>query len=179
MAKTAIGSCKKVQASVQSAFGCGYEGKIPESRVLEIVKEYLNAGIRNISLADTAGHANPVKVEVMFETILALDPSVELACHFHDTYGLGLANCYSAFRTGVKYFESSFAGMGGCPFTAIASGNVCTEDLVHMFNNAGIRNDIEIEKIIEVSKDAERFFDRELPGVIHRTGIIKRNGTVL
>lgn len=179
MAKIAIGSKKKVQASVQSAFGCGYEGKIPESRVVEIVKEYLNAGIRNISLADTAGQANPVQVEVLFETVLALDPAVELACHFHNTYALGLANCYAAFRTGVKYFESSFAGMGGCPFTAIASGNVCTEDLVHMFSNIGIRNDIEIEKIIEVTKNAEKFFNRELPGVIHRTGIIKRTETIL
>jgi hydroxymethylglutaryl-CoA lyase len=164
MSKDVIESGKKIQVSVQSAFGCGYEGKIPEPRVLDIVKMYIDAGIMNISLADTAGHANPEQVERLFGSILSINPDVQLACHFHDTYGLGIVNCYTAWKTGVTFFESSFAGLGGCPFTAVASGNVCTEDLVHMFNTMDLRSDIKLDKIIDVSADAEEFFKRELPG---------------
>ena len=111
-------------------------------------------------------------VEKMFGEIFKLDPTVNSACHFHDTYGMGLANCYAALKSGVKYFESSFAGLGGCPFTAIASGNVCTEDLVHMFHRMSMRNDIDVKKIAEVSADAVKFFNRELPGVVYKTGEI-------
>ncbi len=172
MAKGVTASGKNVQASVQSAFGCGYEGMVPEDKVLGIVSKYLDAGIKNISLADTAGHANPFMVEKLFGEIFKLDSSVNAACHFHDTYAMGLANCYAALKAGVKYFESSFAGLGGCPFTAIASGNVCTEDLVHMFHRMGLRKDIDVNKVSEVSSDACKFFDRMLPGVIYRTGEI-------
>ncbi len=172
MAKGVMASGKNVQASVQSAFGCGYEGKVPEARVLGIVSKYLEAGIKNISLADTAGHANPSMVEKLFSEIFKMDSAVNAACHFHDTYAMGLANCYAALKTGVKLFESSFAGLGGCPFTAIASGNVCTEDLVHMFHRMGMRNDIDVSKISKVSADAVKFFNRELPGIIYKTGEI-------
>lgn len=172
MAKGVMASGKNVQASVQSAFGCGYEGKVPEERVLGIISKYLEAGITNISLADTAGHANPALVEKMFGEIFKLNSTVKAACHFHDTYAMGLANCYAAYKAGVKYFESSFAGLGGCPFTAIASGNVCTEDLVHMFHRMGIREDIEVNKISVVSSDAVKFFNRDLPGVVYKTGEI-------
>jgi hydroxymethylglutaryl-CoA lyase len=173
MAKGIIADGKNVQASVQSAFGCGFEGRIPEEHVLEIVSNYLDAGIRNISLADTAGHANPYMVEKMFNSILLMDSSVNCSCHFHDTYGMGLANCYAAMKSGVKIFESSFAGLGGCPFTAVASGNVCTEDLVHMFHRMGMRKDVDTSAITAVSIEACEYFNRELPGVVYKTGEIK------
>jgi hydroxymethylglutaryl-CoA lyase len=164
MAKNSIESGKKVQVSVQSAFGCGFEGKIPEEKVLNIISKYIESGIKNISLADTAGHAYPEQVESMIIAINKLNASVNITCHFHDTYGLGIANCLTAYNNGITSFESAFAGLGGCPFTAKASGNVCTEDLVNMFIKMNLREDINIEKIIDVSKDAESFFQRELPG---------------
>ncbi len=173
MAKGIMADGKNVQASVQSSFGCGFEGRIPEQRVLEIVSNYLDAGIRNISLADTAGHANPYMVEKMFNSIYLMDSSVNCSCHFHDTYGMALANCYAAMKSGVKIFESSFAGLGGCPFTAVASGNVCTEDLVHMFHRMGMRKDVDISSITAVTNEACVFFKRELPGVVYKTGEIK------
>jgi len=172
MAKMTIESKKKVQVSVQSAFGCGYEGKVPEDRVLEIISKFFDAGIRLISLADTAGHANPQQVEDLFSKIFKLDSNIECVCHLHNTYGLGLANAYAAYKVGVKYFESSFAGLGGCPFTAIAAGNVCTEDLVHMFQRMNLRKNIDIDKLIQISKETSEFFKRELPGVIYKTGMI-------
>jgi hydroxymethylglutaryl-CoA lyase len=117
MAKKALAEGKRVQASVQSAFGCGFEGPIAREKVLDIVKAYLDAGIRTVSLADTAGHAQPMQVEELYSSIRRLDATVEMACHFHNTYGLGLANCYAALKSGVTYFESAFGGLGGCPFT--------------------------------------------------------------
>ncbi len=172
IAKMAMESGKKVQVSVQSAFGCGYEGPVDEEKVITIVKKYLEAGIRNISLADTAGHATPIQVERLFSKISELEKDVELACHFHNTYGLGLANCYSAWKVGVKYFESSFGGLGGCPFTKVPAGNVSTEDLVHSFQRMGVRKDINLEKLIEIAKDVSSFFGRELPGYIIKSGSI-------
>jgi len=175
MAKGALNQGKRVQVSVQSAFGCGFEGAVPREKVLAIVRSYLEAGLRNISLADTAGHALPDQVERMFEAILKLDPFVECTCHFHNTYGMGLANCVAALRTGVTYFESSFAGLGGCPFTKVAAGNVCTEDFVHFLQRGGQRPDISLEKLIETARDVARFFGREMPGLVYKTGPMLSN----
>ncbi len=172
MAKRAMAAEKKVQASVQSAFGCGFEGPIESEKVLNIVKCYLNAGIRSISLADTAGHAHPQQVEDLYGAIRELDPDVSLACHFHNTYGLGLANCYAALKSGVTYFESSFGGLGGCPFTKNPAGNVSTEDLVHSLQRMSIREDIKLDALIDVARQVSAFFQRELPGLILKSGSI-------
>ncbi len=172
IAKNAGGAGKRVQVSVQSAFGCGYEGHVPQERVLKIVERFLDAGLRTISLADTAGHATPDRVESMFGAIMEFGEGVECACHFHNTYGLGLANCYAAMKAGVKYFESSIAGLGGCPFTKIAGGNVCTEDLVHAWHHMGVRRDLSLEALIGIARDVAAYFNREMPGTIYRTGPI-------
>lgn len=172
MAKSAIASGKRVQVSVQSAFGCGYEGKIPQERVLNIIEKYLDSGITNISLADTSGHAYPEQVDDMINKVNSLAVDLNLAVHFHDTYGLGIVNCLVAYKNGVKIFESAFAGLGGCPFTAKASGNVCTEDLINMFQRQGIRTDVKLEKIIDLSKKAENYFQREMPGKVYKMGLL-------
>jgi hydroxymethylglutaryl-CoA lyase len=172
MAKKAMQSGKKVQASVQSAFGCGFEGPIAREKVLAIVKTYLEAGIRNVSLADTAGHAQPRQVEDLYAAIREMDPSVEMACHFHNTYGLGLANCFAALQSGVSYFESAFGGLGGCPFTKLPAGNVSTEDLVHSFQRMGLRKDIRLDILLDVARRVGTYFKRELPGFILKSGSI-------
>jgi hydroxymethylglutaryl-CoA lyase len=177
MGKTAMASGKKVQVSVQSAFGCGFEGPVDPARVIAIVKAYLDAGFRNISLADTAGHAQPRQVEDLYGSIRSLEPTVVLACHFHNTYGLGLANCYAALNSGVTYFETAFGGLGGCPFTKLPAGNVSTEDLVHSFQRMGIRKDIKLDVLLDVARQVGRYFDRELPGFILKSGsIVDFNG---
>jgi hydroxymethylglutaryl-CoA lyase len=172
MARQALSARKKVQASVQSAFGCGFDGPIAKDKVLDIVKAYLDGGIRNISLADTAGHAQPAQVEDLFNAISRLDPDVEMACHFHNTYGLGLANCYAALNSGVKYFESAFGGLGGCPFTKLPAGNVSTEDLVHTLQRMGLRKDVKLDVLLDVARQVSAFFNRELPGFILKSGSI-------
>ena len=171
MAKQAAAAGRKVQVSVQSAFGCGFEGPVPQERVLKIVEQYLNAGCRSISLADTAGHGMPAQVEQLFGAILKLAPDAECTCHFHNTYGLGMANCQAALDVGVKCFESSVGGLGGCPFTKVAGGNVCTEDLVHYLHRLGQRNDVSKEKLVELARDMSRYFGRELPGMVYKIGM--------
>jgi len=172
MGRQAVAAGRSVQVSVQSAFGCGYEGQVPRDRVVGIVARFLDAGLATVSLADTAGHANPAQVQELFGALRALGGGISMACHFHDTFGLGLANVYAAWAAGVTSFESAFGGLGGCPFTAVAAGNVCTEDLVHLFHRMHQRRDVSIEPIIGVAKDAALFFNRALPGRIHVTGPI-------
>lgn len=178
MAKTALAAGRRVQVSVQSAFGCGYEGPVPRERVLAIARTFVEAGLRNLSLADTAGHGEPGQVEELFRAVLALAPDVECACHFHDTYGLALANCYAARRAGVVWFEASVAGLGGCPFTAIAGGNTCTEDLLHSLQRGGLRRDVDLHAVLQVARDVARHFGREMPGKVYRTGPITEPATV-
>ncbi|MGE5814153.1 MAG: hydroxymethylglutaryl-CoA lyase [Acidobacteriota bacterium] len=159
-----------VQLSVQSAFGCGYEGHVPGSRVLQILERFVNEGFLRLSLADTAGHATPLQVRRLFGAIRRAAPDATCACHFHDTYGLAVANAYAAMETGVRAFEMAFGGLGGCPFAALAGGNLCTEDFVHLLQREGLRHDVDLEALIEVANQAEGFFARPLPGVVHRTG---------
>lgn len=168
MAKLAMESSLAVQVSVQSAFGCGFEGKIPYERVYSIIDKYLNAGIKQISLADTAGHAYPEQVTEMFSQIKKMDPDVVLTCHFHNTYGLGMANIYAAIQAGVTNFETAFGGMGGCPFTKVAAGNVSTEDFVYYLQKQNLRDDININLLIETANMASEFFKRPLSGYVYK-----------
>jgi hydroxymethylglutaryl-CoA lyase len=174
-AHQAVAAGKKVQVSVQSAFGCGFEGPIAEERVLEMVGAYLEAGLRNISLADTAGHAYPVQVERLFAAVFDLDPNIECTCHFHNTYGLGMANIIAGLRAGVTSFETSFAGLGGCPFTKVAAGNVATEDFVNVLQLQGLRKDVDLDRLISVAGDVAEYFGREMPGCVYKTGAIRKN----
>jgi len=173
-AEQAVAAGKKVQVSVQSAFGCGFEGPISEERVLEMVGAYVEAGLFNISLADTAGHAHPTQVERLFEAVLDLDPEVECTCHFHNTYGLGMANIMAAMNAGVTSFETSFAGLGGCPFTKVAAGNVATEDFVNALHLEGLRQDVNLGSLTGVASDVAKYFEREMPGCVYKTGPIHK-----
>jgi len=172
VARAALGAGRRVQVSVQSAFGCGYEGPVAKERVVATVEAFLDAGLRDLSLADTAGHATPPDVEELFTRVRRLDEGASWACHFHDTYGLALANCYAARRVGVQSFESSVGGLGGCPFTKRAGGNTCTEDLVHALQREGLRPELRLGALLEVARDMSRFFERELDGAVYRSGPI-------
>ncbi|NUO19720.1 hydroxymethylglutaryl-CoA lyase [bacterium] len=169
-AKLALTSGCRVQVSVQSAFGCGFEGEVPASRVLRIAEKYFNAGLNAVSLADTAGHALPEQVETLFSKIHQMNPHAECACHLHNTYGMGIVNCRAAMNSGVMIFESAIGGLGGCPFTKVAGGNVCTEDLVHYWRRAGIRSDIGLDILIQTARSIAGYFNRELPGMVYKSG---------
>jgi hydroxymethylglutaryl-CoA lyase len=163
----------EVQASVQSAFGCGFEGPVAETKVMGIVAAYVQAGLRRISLADTAGHGHPAQVAAYVRRVLALCPEAEVTVHLHNTYGLGMANAYAALEAGATVLETSFGGLGGCPFTRVAAGNIATEDLVHGLQQAGLRLDVRLDRLIGVAQDAAMVLGRELPGCVYRTGGIR------
>jgi hydroxymethylglutaryl-CoA lyase len=171
MAARATDSGFAVQVSVQSAFGCGYEGVVPPDRVLGLARSLIDAGVPRLSLADTAGHATPETVHELF-TRLAAAGAREMACHFHDTYGLALANCCAAIQAGVTWFETSVAGLGGCPFTAVAGGNTCTEDFVHYLQRRGLRKDVRLDPLLTLARDVASWFGREMPGSVYKAGRI-------
>jgi hydroxymethylglutaryl-CoA lyase len=177
MAQSVLTQGFRVQLSVQSAFGCGYEGNVPQDRVLGIVQRYLDGGLDEISLADTAGHADPLSVRLLIQKVKDCSQSLRLTCHFHNTFGLALANCYAALEEGVDCLESSVAGLGGCPFTAVAGGNACTEDLVHMMQRMGLRPDVQLATIIKTAGDVAIRIGHDLPGSVYRAGPIPTSFT--
>ncbi|MFH1760731.1 MAG: hydroxymethylglutaryl-CoA lyase [bacterium] len=172
MAKQAQSAGKIVQVSVQSAFGCGFEGVVPWQRVISIVNKFLDSDLKNISLADTAGYATPGQVTKLFNEIFKIDDKISCTCHFHNTYGLGIVNCWAALNAGVECFESALGGMGGCPFTKTTGGNVCTEDLVYLLKRTNLIKEIDLEQLVKLTKEVSGFFKRDLTGFLYKTGNI-------
>jgi hydroxymethylglutaryl-CoA lyase len=152
-----------VRLNFATAFDCPFEGRVPEESTLALMERLVSARPDvEVCLCDTTGRADPDHVESLFATSMRRFPQVQAwAFHGHDTYGLGLANVYAAFRQGVRVFDAAFGGLGGCPFAPGATGNVATEDVVWMFERMGIATGIDIEALIPVAKDAA-----QLPGAI-------------
>lgn len=126
-----------VNVSISTAFGCPFEGVVPESRVLELIARVVDSGADRVALCDTTGVANPLQVEQVFGAVGSRWPEVRFTAHFHNTRGMGLANVLRALDVGVTRFDASVGGLGGCPFAPGASGNIATEDLVHMLHLMG------------------------------------------
>ena len=153
-----------VEVAIGVAFGCPFEGTIPESRVLELAKTFQTMGVREIAIADTVGLANPAQVERLIAQLRAsLDPNVVLSLHIHNTRGLGLANVLAGMQEGIDTFDAAIGGLGGCPVITTATGNIPTEDLVNMCEEMGIETGIDLEPIMEASRSIERFLERKLP----------------
>jgi hydroxymethylglutaryl-CoA lyase len=163
----------KVRAAVMCAFGCIYEGKIPENKVLAMVEVMAKAGADGISLADTTGMGNPLQVRQLVQRVQEAFPDCTLSLHLHDTRGLGLANMLAGYEAGVRAFDVAVGGLGGCPFIHDAGGNVPTEDAVNMFEAIGVRTGIEIQKVCLVVDLLESLLGRQLPGRMNR--ILKAN----
>ncbi|WP_255593184.1 hydroxymethylglutaryl-CoA lyase [Achromobacter sp. ES-001] len=138
----------KLEAGISTAFGCTLQGLVPEDAVIRLAAMCVAAGADESGLSDTVGHANPAQVRRLFRRLRAELGAKAGAAHMHNTRGLGLANCLAAWDEGVRTFDSSLGGLGGCPYAPGASGNVVTEDLVFMFEAMGVRTGIDLEKII-------------------------------
>lgn len=168
------------RGGIMAAFGCNFEGEIPVSRVLETVQETLDILSEHdmtlpvLVLADTMGWATPLSVKRVVGAVRERWPDLRLGLHLHDTRGLGVANAYAGLEMGIEWFDSSVAGLGGCPFARRdgkpAAGNVCTEDLVFMCAEMGIETGIDLEHLIAVAEMAERIVGHELPGSVMRGG---------
>lgn len=143
---------KKVRGYVSTVFGCPYEGRSDVHKALYVAERLLDMGIYEISLGDTIGVANPRQVQEVLEVFLKKIPAERLAMHFHDTYGTALANITASLDMGITIFDGSLGGLGGCPYAPGASGNVATDDMVHMLHGAKIGTGIQEPKLIEAAQ---------------------------
>lgn len=159
-----------VNASISTAFGCPFDGAVPVETVLELVDRIVRLGIGDVTLCDTTGVANPRQVSILCAAVLRRHPAVNLTVHFHDTRGLGLANALAAFEAGIERFDASLGGLGGCPFAPGASGNVCTEDLVHMFDAMGLDTGVDLDALLAVAGELPDLVGHAVPGQVLRAG---------
>jgi hydroxymethylglutaryl-CoA lyase len=149
----------RCEGVISVAFGCPYEGDVPRERVLSIARRLAEAGCEEIAFGDTTGMANPAQVRRFFEDV---DLGAELTAHFHNTRGQGLANAVAALDAGVRSFESSFGELGGCPVPKGATGNIASEDLVSMLHEMGYETGIDLERLVECAREAQRVLGRPL-----------------
>ena len=163
VAQGAIAAGKPVRAYVSTVWGCPYEGPIDPTRVREVTERLLEMGAYQVSLGDTIGVATPVKVQQMLALLLAHVSEPQLAMHFHDTRGMGMANVVAALDMGVTTYDSSAGGMGGCPYAPGATGNIATEDLVYMLDEMGIETGVDLAQVVEASRFMADVLRRELP----------------
>ena len=142
----------EIEAGVSTAFGCTMQGEVPEDDVVRLAVMLAEAGVDCVALADTVGYANPAQVKRLFSKVRKEIGGKLEAAHLHNTRGLGLANALAAYEEGVRHFDSSMGGLGGCPFAPGASGNVITEDLVFMFESMGVPTGVNLDRLMEARK---------------------------
>ena len=167
-----------INASLSTAFGCPFEGAVPAGRVIEIVEQFAVMEISHITLCDTTGMANPAQVKLLFDTVRARWPELVVTAHFHDTRGLGLANALAALQSGVTHFDASLGGLGGCPFAPGASGNVCSEDMVHMFEAMGFQTGVDLGRLLAAARQLPDIVGHGVPGQVIKSGPATRRYSV-
>jgi len=158
----------RVRAGVQCAFGCAYEGPVDPQRVSNLVRELVACGVDEALLADSTGMANPAQIGRMLDAVLPLLGEIPLVLHLHDTRGMGLANVLAALEHGVSRFDTAFGGLGGCPFIPGATGNIATEDTLHMLTEMGIPTGVRLADVAGVSVRMATILSRALPGKLYR-----------
>ncbi len=156
--------------TVATAWGCPFEGDVSVQRVVDIARRAIVDGADGLSLGDTTGMATPTRVEALVGALRMAHADAPLNLHFHNTRGTALANVLVALQLGVADFDASVGGLGGCPYAPGASGNVASEELVHMVEDMGVDTGIDLEALIEVAREAERIVGRELPSQVLRAG---------
>jgi hydroxymethylglutaryl-CoA lyase len=159
-----------VRVSIATVFGCPFEGDVPIDNVLRVGRELVDKGCVELNLCDTTGMANPRQVARVARRVLEEFGDTGIAMHFHNTRGAGMANLLSAMQNGVRSFETSFGGLGGCPFAPGAAGNVCTEDTVHMLHEMGIATGIDLPRLLDAVRQAQRILSVTLTGQVIKAG---------
>jgi hydroxymethylglutaryl-CoA lyase len=159
-----------VEATISTAFGCPYEGDVPVERVVAVTRRIVDAGIGAISYGDTTGMGTPRRVQRVIAAVREAVPDLTLNMHFHDTRGTGLANALAALELGVDYFDSSIGGMGGSPRAPGATGNIATEDLVHMLADMEIDTGVSFDALLDAARLAQGLVEGELPSKVLRAG---------
>ncbi|WML40449.1 hydroxymethylglutaryl-CoA lyase [Neobacillus sp. OS1-2] len=151
-----------VRACISTSFYCPYEGKINESDTLALCREFVEAGVDELSVADTIGMASPNEAYSLFSKLKAVFPDILLTAHFHDTRKLALANIFASLQAGIDRFDTSAGGLGGCPFAPGASGNAATEDVVYMLKRMGIDTSVNLKKLMDAIEIVRPHLSRQI-----------------
>lgn len=163
----------RMTMSLSTTFGCPFEGKVSEDAILGFVEAFLAAGVDGISLADTTGMANPRQVEALTRKVLERFPPRDetfYTLHFHNTRGMGLANVVAGIAAGVRSFDGSISGLGGCPFAPGATGNICTEDMVNMLHDMGYETGVDLDRLIACARRIPAIVGHDTPGQVMKAG---------
>lgn len=163
----------KVRGYLSVCFGCPFEGDVRIKDVMKSVADLIELGCYEVSIGDTIGVAHATQVAKTFEAISKIQKIDYFAGHFHDTRGQALTNVLMAYQKGVRVFDSSFGGLGGCPYAPASTGNVATEELIYLFNGMGVQTGVDIEKLLQVGLDLAQIIQRPLPSRLHRAGLLK------
>ncbi len=164
----------QIAGVIAKSFGCSLQGSVSESRVCEIANLMAGYGADEINVADTVGYANPVQVERLLQKVDSVTGAVPIAAHFHDTRGMGLANVAAGVRVGVRRFDASLGGLGGCPFAPGATGNIATEDCVYLLESIGLSTGIDMQALLEVREKLNNWLtDERLEGRLSKVGVAK------
>jgi len=173
-ARDAAGSRTLLEVGISTAFGCTIQGRVQESEVVRLVQAVLDAGADKVSLADTVGYADPAMVARLFDQVLPVAQGKLESAHFHDTRGLGLANCYAALQMGVTRLDACLGGIGGCPHAPGASGNVATEDVAYMLASMGIATGLDFDALLALRRKLPHWLEGEaLHGSVWQAGLPK------
>lgn len=159
-----------MRGAVACAFGCPFEGEVPVDAALRVIDRYAELGFDALTLGDTTGMATPPTVARLVEAIQRRHPALPIALHFHNTRGVGLANVMVGLDLGIREYEASIGGLGGCPFAPGATGNICTEDLVYLLEESGFHTGVDLGALIAVAHRVESVIGRPLPGQVMKAG---------
>jgi len=168
----------KVRGYLSTCFGCPFEGKVSEAKVIKLAQRMHKLGVYEISVGDTIGVADVGQVESLFKKLKKVVPVKKLAGHFHDTRGQALANILAAYKQGVTIFDTSLGGLGGCPYAPGATGNVATEDVVYMFHGMGLKTGLNLDKLIEINHWMAEKIQHPMPSKVGKVGKLKPLGKV-
>jgi hydroxymethylglutaryl-CoA lyase len=161
-----------VNVSLSTAFGCPFEGEVPQADVMAWADRFAGLGVRGLTFCDTTGMAHPVQVRRVAEEALKRFAGLQITFHFHDTRGMGLANLLAAVESGIDRFDASLGGLGGCPFAPGASGNIATEDAVHMLAAMGYETGIDLARLIDLARALPGLVGHAVPGQLGKAGRI-------
>ena len=161
-----------INVSLSACFGCPMEGEVPQSEVLHWAQRFADLGVRGLTICDTTGMAQPAQVAKMCDVLLNLFPSLQLTLHFHNTRGMGLANVLAAVHSGIDRFDGSLGGLGGCPYAPGASGNISSEDAIHMLDAMGFDTGIDLTRLLPIARELPGLVGHMVPGQVAKSGRI-------
>ncbi|MDX1957135.1 MAG: hydroxymethylglutaryl-CoA lyase [Leptospiraceae bacterium] len=163
----------RVRGYVSTVIACPYSGSISPEKVLDVVRKLIGLGCYQISLGDTIGVGTPIEIKRLIQTLTREFPIEIFSGHYHNTYGMGVANVYASLELGMRSFDSSSGGLGGCPYATGASGNLATEELVYYLEKEGFETGVDLDKLISASETIEKYLGKKLPSNVYQAMISK------